>query len=51
MQIHLRIYERSWKNITYVYKELGLIGTPVRFDEVMDSVSLKISMRKRPLRI
>lgn len=29
-------FERSWKNITFVYKELGLIGTPVRFDEVMD---------------
>jgi NitT/TauT family transport system substrate-binding protein len=29
-------FERTWKNITFVYKELGLIGTPVRFDEVMD---------------
>jgi len=29
-------FERSWKNITFVYRELGLIGTPVRFDEVMD---------------
>jgi len=29
-------FERTWKNITFVYKELGLIDTPVRFDEVMD---------------
>ncbi len=28
--------ERTWKNINFVYRELGLIGTPVRFDEVMD---------------
>ncbi|MCB1033895.1 MAG: OmpA family protein, partial [Acidobacteria bacterium] len=36
-------FERTWKNITFVYRELGLIGTPVRFDEVMDfSVLQKI---------
>jgi NitT/TauT family transport system substrate-binding protein len=29
-------FERTWKNITFVYRELGLIGTPARFDEVMD---------------
>lgn len=29
-------FERTWKNITFVYKELGLIGTPLRFDEVLD---------------
>ncbi|HOB53114.1 MAG TPA: phosphate ABC transporter substrate-binding/OmpA family protein [Acidobacteriota bacterium] len=29
-------FERTWKNITFVYKELGLLDTPVRFDEVMD---------------
>ncbi len=29
-------FERTWKNITFVYRELGLLGTPVRFDEVMD---------------
>lgn len=34
-------FERSWKNITFVYKELGLIGTPVRFDEVMDFSVIK----------
>lgn len=34
-------FERTWKNITFVYKELGLIGTPVRFDEVMDFSVIK----------
>jgi ABC-type nitrate/sulfonate/bicarbonate transport system substrate-binding protein/outer membrane protein OmpA-like peptidoglycan-associated protein len=29
-------FERTWKNISFVYRELGLIDTPVRFDEVMD---------------
>jgi NitT/TauT family transport system substrate-binding protein len=29
-------FERTWKNITFVYRELGLVDTPVRFDEVMD---------------
>jgi NitT/TauT family transport system substrate-binding protein len=29
-------FERTWKNVTFVYKELRLIDTPVRFDEVMD---------------
>jgi len=29
-------FERTWKNVTYVYNELGLIRTLVRFDEVMD---------------
>ena len=34
-------FERTWKNITFVYRELGLIGTPVRFDEIMDFSALK----------
>ncbi len=34
-------FERTWKNITFVYKELGLIGTPTRFDEVMDFSAIK----------
>jgi NitT/TauT family transport system substrate-binding protein len=34
-------FERTWKNVTFVYKELGLVGTPVRFDEVMDFSILK----------
>jgi len=29
-------FERTWKNITFIYRELGLIDTPVRFDEVLD---------------
>ncbi|MCL6590627.1 MAG: ABC transporter substrate-binding protein [Firmicutes bacterium] len=39
-------FERTWKNINFVYRELGLIGTPVRFDEVMDfSVIAKLDER------
>jgi len=34
-------FERTWKNATFVYKELGLLGTPVRFDEVMDFSVIK----------
>ena len=34
-------FERTWKNITFVYRELGLIGTPTRFDEVMDFSVIK----------
>ena len=34
-------FERTWKNITFVYRELGLLGTPVRFDEVMDFSAIK----------
>lgn len=34
-------FERTWKNITFVYRELGLTGTPVRFDEVMDFSVIK----------
>lgn len=29
-------FERTWSNITLVYRELGVLATPVRFDEVMD---------------
>ena len=29
-------FERTWKNVTFVYRELGLLDTPIRFDEVMD---------------
>jgi len=29
-------FERTWKNVSYVYKELGLLGSLARFDEVMD---------------
>lgn len=34
-------FERTWNNITFVYRELGLMGSPVRFDEVMDFSVLK----------
>jgi hypothetical protein len=34
-------FERTWKNVTFVYRELGLIDTPVRFDEVMDFSALQ----------
>ncbi len=34
-------FERTWKNVTFVYKELGLIDSPVRFDEVMDFSVIK----------
>lgn len=34
-------FERTWKNITFVYRELGLISTPARFDEVMDFSVIK----------
>ena len=29
-------FERTWNNVTLVYRELGIMATPVRFDEVMD---------------
>jgi NitT/TauT family transport system substrate-binding protein len=34
-------FERTWKNVSYVYKELGILATPVRFDEVMDFTTLQ----------
>ncbi len=39
-------FERTWKNITFVYRELGLIDTPHRFDEVMNFSALK-SLEKK----
>lgn len=29
-------FERTWKTISYVYRELGLIASPIPFDQVMD---------------
>jgi NitT/TauT family transport system substrate-binding protein len=29
-------FERTWKNASYVYRELGRISAPVAFDQVMD---------------
>lgn len=40
-------FERTWKNIIYVYRELGLIGTPVRFDEVVDFSIIKKFAEKK----
>jgi len=34
-------FERTWNNIIFVYRELGLIGTPIRFDEIMDFSVIK----------
>ena len=34
-------FERTWKNITFVYRELGLIGSPIRYDEVVDFSVIK----------
>lgn len=34
-------FERTWKNISFVYTELGLIDKPQRFDEVMDFTHIK----------
>jgi NitT/TauT family transport system substrate-binding protein len=29
-------FERTWKNASYVYRELGRINSPVPFDQIMD---------------
>lgn len=34
-------FERTWKNASYVYRELGRINAPVAFDQVMDYSVLK----------
>lgn len=34
-------FERTWKNVSFVYRELGLIDSPQRFDEVMDFTHIK----------
>ncbi len=34
-------FERTWKNINFVYRELGLIDSPVPFDRVMDFTVIK----------
>jgi NitT/TauT family transport system substrate-binding protein len=34
-------FERTWKNASYVYRELGRIGSPVTFDQVMDFTFVK----------
>jgi len=34
-------FENTWKNISFIYRELGLINAPVQFDEVMDFSVIK----------
>lgn len=34
-------FEHTWESITFVYRELGLINSPVRFDQVMDFTYIK----------
>lgn len=34
-------FEYTWKNITTVYKELGIIDAPVQFDQIMDFSVIK----------
>jgi len=34
-------FEHTWDSISFVYKELGLIDSPVRFDQVMDFTDIK----------
>ena len=34
-------FERTWNAITFVYRELGLVDSPARFDQVMDFSALK----------
>jgi NitT/TauT family transport system substrate-binding protein len=34
-------FEHTWKNILFVYRELGILDSQVRFDEVMDFSILK----------
>jgi NitT/TauT family transport system substrate-binding protein len=34
-------FERTWKTISFVYRELGLIDAPVQFDQVMDFSAIK----------
>jgi NitT/TauT family transport system substrate-binding protein len=34
-------FERTWKNASYVYRELGRISAPVPFDQVMDFTYLQ----------
>ncbi|NWG12689.1 MAG: OmpA family protein [Acidobacteria bacterium] len=39
-------FERTWKNASYVYRELGRISAPVAFDQVMDfSVLQKLQQK------
>ncbi len=39
-------FERTWKNASYVYRELGSINAPVPFDQVMDFTFLQKMQKK-----
>ena len=39
-------FERTWGAISFVYRELGLINSPVRFDQVMDFSAIKALDKK-----
>ena len=32
-------FENTWKSISYVYREIGLIGSPARFDQVIEKAT------------
>ena len=39
-------FERTWKNASYVYRELGRIDAPVPFDQVMDFSFIQTLQKK-----
>jgi hypothetical protein len=39
-------FERTWKNASYIYRELGRIDAPVPFDQVMDFTFLRQLQQK-----
>jgi NitT/TauT family transport system substrate-binding protein len=39
-------FERTWKNASYVYRELGSINAPVPFDQVMDFSVIQALQKK-----
>jgi len=39
-------FERTWKNASYIYRELGRIDAPVSFDQVMDFTFLQKLQQK-----
>jgi hypothetical protein len=39
-------FERTWKNASYIYRELGRINAPIPFDQVMDFTFLQKLQQK-----
>jgi hypothetical protein len=39
-------FERTWKNASYIYRELGRINAPIPFDQVMDFTFLQQLQQK-----